>query len=400
MSAIMSTYGRLPVAFASGAGAELYNQRGEIFLDALSGIAVTNLGHCHPNVTRAITEQAETLLHTSNLYRISQQERLATELTQLTGMKKVFFCNSGAEANETAIKVARRHGANQGIKDPKIVVIDGAFHGRTMGALSATGSAAIQEAFKPLLPGFIRIGRNDIEGLENIAKQHRDIVAIHVEPIQGESGIWPMELPFLQRARQLCDENNWLLSFDEVQSGNGRCGALYVFQRLGVIPDVLATAKGLGNGLPIGACMTNARASELLIAGDHGTTYGGNPICCAAASAVINTLSAEQLWDRADSIRGWILDAMHDHLTDVELVKEERGQGLMIGIEPTVPTADIVRMALERRLLLNVAGGNTIRLLPPLVMTEPQAKSVGEGVADILNTLSKTHRHNSLEHQG
>lgn len=390
MSAIMSTYGRLPVAFASGAGAELFDQKGQTFLDALSGIAVTNLGHCHPNVTRAITEQAETLLHTSNLYGISQQERLATELTQLTGMRKVFFCNSGAEANETAIKVARRHGANQGIAEPKIVVVEGAFHGRTMGALSATGSAAIQEAFKPLLPGFIRIGRNDIEGLEKIATQHSDVVAVHLEPIQGESGIWPMELEFLKRARALCDEHNWLLSFDEVQSGNGRCGALYVFQRLGVVPDVLATAKGLGNGLPIGACMTNDRASELLIAGDHGTTYGGNPICCAAASAVVNTLSAEQLWDNADSVRGWILEAMHKQLSDAELVKDERGLGLMIGIEPNVPTADIVRMALDRRLLLNVAGGNTIRLLPPLVMTEAQAQSVGERVADILNELGKT----------
>ena len=395
MSAIMSTYGRLPVAFASGSGAELYDQNGHAFLDALSGIAVTNLGHCHPNVTRAIKEQAETLLHTSNLYGISQQERLATELTQLTGMKKVFFCNSGAEANETAIKVARRHGANQGIKDPKIVVIEGAFHGRTMGALSATGSAAIQEAFKPLLPGFIRIGRNDIEALENIAKNHRDVVAVHLEPIQGESGIWPLNTDFLKRARTLCDEHNWLLSFDEVQSGNGRCGALYVFQRLGVTPDVLATAKGLGNGLPIGACMTNERASELLIAGDHGTTYGGNPICCAAASAVINTLSAEQLWDQADIIRDAILNGLYGELHDETRVKDVRGCGLMIGIEPRTPTADIVRMALDRRILLNVAGGNTIRLLPPLVMDADQAKRVGENVADILNTLGNNPQSNS-----
>lgn len=395
MSAIMSTYGRLPVAFASGSGAELYDQQGHAFLDALSGIAVTNLGHCHPNVTRAIKEQAETLLHTSNLYGISQQERLATELTQLTGMKKVFFCNSGAEANETAIKVARRHGANQGIKDPKIVVIEGAFHGRTMGALSATGSAAIQEAFKPLLPGFIRIGRNDIEALENIAKNHRDVVAVHLEPIQGESGIWPLNTDFLKRARTLCDEHNWLLSFDEVQSGNGRCGALYVFQRLGVTPDVLATAKGLGNGLPIGACMTNERASELLIAGDHGTTYGGNPICCAAASAVINTLSAEQLWDQADIIRDAILNGLYGELHDETRVKDVRGCGLMIGIEPRTPTADIVRMALDRRILLNVAGGNTIRLLPPLVMNADQAKRVGANVADILNTLGNNPQSNS-----
>ena len=285
MSAIMPTYGRLPVTFALGAGAYLTDQKGQQYLDALSGIAVTNLGHTHPSVTRAVIEQAETLLHTSNLYGIAQQERLAGELNQLTGMKRIFFCNSGAEANETAIKMARRHGHNKGIADPKIVVLEGAFHGRTMGALSATGSTAIQAAFKPLLPGFIRIARNDTEALETLSKTRDDIVAIHLEPVQGESGIYPLDKAFLKRARELCDQEDWLLSFDEVQSGNGRCGALYVFQRLGIIPDVLATAKGLGNGLPIGACMARGRASDLLVAGDHGTTYGGNPICCAAASA-------------------------------------------------------------------------------------------------------------------
>ena len=387
MSAIMPTYGRLPVTFASGAGAYLTDQKGQRYLDALSGIAVTNLGHSHPNVTRAVTEQAESLLHTSNLYGIAQQERLATELSQLTGMERIFFCNSGAEANETAIKMARRHGHNKGVANPQIVVLEGAFHGRTMGALSATGSTAIQTAFKPLLPGFIRIARNDIDALHTLAKTRDDIVAIHLEPVQGESGIHPLDHAFLMSARELCDQEDWLLSFDEVQSGNGRCGALYVFQRLGIIPDVLATAKGLGNGLPIGACMARGRASDLLIAGDHGTTYGGNPICCAAASAVINTLSSDQLWNRADLIRSAIFEGLDAEIADGSLIRDRRGVGLMIGIEPTVPTHNLVQMALDRYLLINVAGGNTIRLLPPLVMSMDDARWVGATVAEIVNSL-------------
>lgn len=387
MSAIMPTYGRLPVTFASGAGAYLTDQKGQRYLDALSGIAVTNLGHSHPNVTRAVTEQAESLLHTSNLYGIAQQERLATELSQLTGMERIFFCNSGAEANETAIKMARRHGHNKGVANPQIVVLEGAFHGRTMGALSATGSIAIQTAFKPLLPGFIRIARNDIDALHTLAKTRDDIVAIHLEPVQGESGIHPLDHAFLMSARELCDQEDWLLSFDEVQSGNGRCGALYVFQRLGIIPDVLATAKGLGNGLPIGACMARGRASDLLIAGDHGTTYGGNPICCAAASAVINTLSSDQLWNRADLIRSAIFEGLDAEIADGSLIRDRRGVGLMIGIEPTVPTQNLVQMALDRYLLINVAGGNTIRLLPPLVMSMDDARWVGATVAEIVNSL-------------
>ena len=387
MSAIMPTYGRLPVTFASGAGAYLTDQKGQRYLDALSGIAVTNLGHSHPNVTRAVTEQAESLLHTSNLYGIAQQERLATELSQLTGMERIFFCNSGAEANETAIKMARRHGHNKGVANPQIVVLEGAFHGRTMGALSATGSTAIQTAFKPLLPGFIRIARNDIDALHTLAKTRDDIVAIHLEPVQGESGIHPLDPAFLMSARELCDQEDWLLSFDEVQSGNGRCGALYVFQRLGIIPDVLATAKGLGNGLPIGACMARGRASDLLIAGDHGTTYGGNPICCAAASAVINTLSSDQLWNRADLIRSAIFEGLDAEIADGSLIRDRRGVGLMIGIEPTVPTQNLVQMALDRCLLINVAGGNTIRLLPPLVMSMDDARWVGATVAEIVNSL-------------
>ena len=387
MSSIMPTYGRLPVTFTRGDGAVLFDHQDIPYLDALSGIAVTNLGHSHPEVTKAILEQTQTLVHTSNLYRIAQQERLAAELTALTSMTNVFFCNSGAEANETAIKLARRYGHNNGIQTPQIVVLEGAFHGRTMGALSATGNKAVQTAFAPLLPGFIRIDRDDTEALESLAHQRDDIAAVHIEPIQGESGIRPLSLDFLKSARRICDEQGWLLSFDEVQSGNGRCGALYAFQRLGVTPDVVVTAKGLGNGLPIGACMARGDAAELLVAGDHGTTYGGNPLCCAAASAVINTLSRDQLWDRADSVRNTILEGLHSTLADPSSIREIRGLGLMIGIEPVSRPDNLVAKALEKRLLINVAGGDTIRLLPPLVMSSQQAHEAGTIVGQLINSL-------------
>jgi len=387
MSSIMPTYGRLPVTFTRGEGAVLFDHQDTPYLDALSGIAVTNLGHSHPEVTKAILEQTQTLVHTSNLYRIAQQERLAAELTSLTGMTNVFFCNSGAEANETAIKLARRYGHNNGITSPQIVVLEGAFHGRTMGALSATGNKAVQTAFAPLLPGFIRIDRDDTEALERLAHERDDIAAVHIEPIQGESGIRPLSLDFLQNARRICDEQGWLLSFDEVQSGNGRCGALYAFQRLGVTPDVVVTAKGLGNGLPIGACMAKGDAAKLLVAGDHGTTYGGNPLCCAAASAVINSLSRDQLWDRADIVRNHILEGVHSTLVDSASIREIRGVGLMIGIEPVIRPDNLVTKALEKRLLINVAGGDTIRLLPPLVMSGEQAHETGAIVGQLINSL-------------
>ena len=387
MSSIMPTYGRLPVTFVRGDGAVLFDHQNTPYLDALSGIAVTNLGHSHPEVTKSIFEQTQTLVHTSNLYRIAQQERLAAELTMLTGMSNVFFCNSGAEANETAIKLARRYGHNNGIQSPQIVVLEGAFHGRTMGALSATGNKAVQTAFAPLLPGFIRIDRDDTEALERLSHERHDIAAVHVEPIQGESGIRSLSLDFLQAARRICDEQGWLLSFDEVQSGNGRCGALYAFQRLGITPDVVVTAKGLGNGLPIGACMAKGEAAKLLVAGDHGTTYGGNPLCCAAASAVINSLSRDQLWDRADIVRNHILEGVHSTLADPSSIREIRGLGLMIGIEPAIRPDNLVAAALEKKLLINVAGGDTIRLLPPLVMSGEQAHEAGAIVGQLINSL-------------
>ena len=385
MSTLMPTYGRLPVAFARGDGAVLYDTAGRAFLDGVSGIAVTNLGHCHPAITEACIEQAQTLVHTSNLYHIQAQEQLADQLVVATDFERAFFCNSGAEANETAIKLARLYGHRRGIQNPQIIVLEGAFHGRTMGALSATGNQKIQEGFGPLLSGFIRVPRDDVAALEQ-ATENTDVVAMLIEPVQGEGGVHAISDEFLRSARMLSDRQQCLLMFDEVQTGNGRCGALYAYQRLGVVPDVLVTAKGLGNGFPIGACLARGDAASVLGPGDHGTTYGGNPLCCAAANAVISTLLDDELYARAEPIRAALLSAFQAELDDPARVLDIRGLGLMIGIAPACRTDELVRRGLEAGVLLNIAGGNTIRLLPPLVMTEVQAAELGHAVATLINT--------------
>ena len=384
MSAIMRTYKQLPVAFVRGRGATLYDVQGRPFLDGLSGIAVTNLGHCHPRVTQAIEAQASQLVHTSNLFRIPGQEQLGAELISATEMESVFFCNSGAEANEVAIKLARRYGHDRDIKTPTIVVLDRAFHGRTLGALAATAGEAMRLPFEPMVPGFIRIAPEDIEGLTALEPQ-ANIVAVLIEPVQGEGGVRPLSREYLQALRSLCDRQNWLLMFDEVQTGNGRCGALYAYQRLGVTPDVLITAKGLGNGFPIGACLAKGEAATALQAGDHGTTFGGSPLACAAASAVVNTLADPDLLARADVIREHILQALHGHLANPERVTDIRGLGLMLGIEVAVPAMGLVAAALKQGAVINVTAGNTIRLLPPLVMTNDEANQLGHSVAEIIN---------------
>ena len=384
MSAVMRTYKQLPVAFVRGRGATLWDSQGKPYLDGLSGIAVTNLGHCHPRVTQAIEEQARELVHTSNLFRIPGQEQLGAELIAATAMDTAFFCNSGAEANEVAIKLARRYGHDRHVKTPTIVVLEGAFHGRTLGALAATAGEGMRKPFEPMVPGFIRIARGDIEGLNSLTSQ-KDIVAVLVEPVQGEGGVRPLSREYLGALRSLCDQQNWLLMFDEVQTGNGRCGALYAYQRLGVTPDVLTTAKGLGNGYPIGACLAKGEASSALRAGDHGTTYGGSPLACAAASAVVNTLADPHLLARADVIRDHVLKAFGDHLANPAHVVEIRGLGLMLGIEVSVPATGLVSAALEQGTIINVTSGNTIRLLPPLVMSNDEANQLGHSVAEIIN---------------
>ena len=297
MSALMQTYARLPVTFSHGEGVYLYDTDGRRYLDAISGIAVNGLGHAHPAVTAAIREQADKLVHTSNLYRIEVQEQLAEKLCAVAGMDNCFFGNSGAEANEAAIKLARLYGHQRGVVKPSIVVLEDAFHGRTLATLSATGNRKIQAGFEPLVAGFIRAPRNDIQALQQIAANNPGVVAILAEPIQGEGGVNPLSTEFLQAMQDICREREWLLMLDEVQTGNGRTGHYFAYQGLGITPDVVATAKGLGNGVPIGACLARGKAAQVLGAGHHGSTYGGNPLVCAAALAVVNTIVAEPVLD-------------------------------------------------------------------------------------------------------
>ena len=385
----MPTYGRLPVTFSHGDGAVLYDAEGRPYLDGVSGIAVTNLGHQHPRVTEAITEQAKRLVHTSNLFHIGLQEAVADQLRHITGMENMFFCNSGAEANEAGIKLARRYGHAKGIAAPQMIVLEGAFHGRTLGALSATGNHKIRQGFGPLLEGFLHVQPNDLSAIDRLTAERKDIASIMIEPIMGEGGIRPLDIDYLVGLRERCTQNGWLLIFDEVQTGNGRCGSTYVFEQLGVTPDVLLTAKGLGNGLPIGVCMARGEAALQLGPGDHGSTYGGNPLCCAAAQAVLTTLIEEPVMQQADRIRGALLDALSDQLADPSLVTEIRGRGLMIGIQPNTATDQIVTQGLAKGLLLNIAGGDTIRVLPPLVMSTEQAAELGVGIANILNHIAE-----------
>lgn len=388
MSALMSTYAPLPVSFSHGEGALLFDAKGGEYLDAVSGIAVTNLGHAHPNVTRAINDQAGRLTHCSNLFRIDLQEQAGAALTAVSGMDRVFFCNSGAEANEAAIKLARLHGHQRGSHEPQIIVLEGAFHGRTLAALSATGNAKIQAGFGPLVSGFLRCARNDLAAIERLADKHAGIAAVMLEPVQGESGVHPLDLAYLEAVAALCKRHGWLLIFDEVQSGNGRTGSYFYYQQTNVIPDVVTTAKALGNGVPIGACLAGGKAAEIFEPGHHGSTYGGNPLACAAALAVIQTLQNDELMQRAQSNHRIVLDSFQASLREPATVKELRGVGLMIGIELISPCGELVSMALQKGFLINVTAGNTIRLLPPLVMSDTQAERLGTELAGIVDTFT------------
>lgn len=384
MSALMQTYARLPVTFSRGEGVYLYDTGGRRYLDGISGIGVNALGHAHPEVTEAIAAQAGLLLHTSNLYHVEAQERLADELTAVSGMERAFFGNSGAEANEAAIKLARLSGHLQGVARPAIVVLEDAFHGRTLATLSATGSRKVQAGFEPLVGGFVRAPRNDIEALRQIAANNPDVVAVLVEPIQGEGGIHCLTQEYLQAARSICDHRGWLLMLDEVQSGNGRTGSYFAYQQLGMTPDVVATAKGLGNGVPIGACLARGRAAEVLGAGRHGSTYGGNPLACAAARTVVRVIQRDGLMDRARDMGERICQRVGERLAESGALREIRGRGLMIGIELTIDCGGLVEAALAEGLLINVTAGNTVRLLPPLIIGEAEALALADGVADLV----------------
>ncbi len=385
MSNLMDTYKRLPVAFARGEGAFLEDTDGKRYLDALTGLAVCGLGHAHPNVTRAIAEQASTLTHTSNLYEVPLQASLAAKLCDRSGMDKVFFGNSGAEANEAAIKIARLHGHNQSIEQPTVVVMEGSFHGRTMATLTATGNRKVQAGFEPLLKGFVRAPFGDAEAVALIGRNNPDVTAVLVEPVQGEGGIIIPDDDYLARLRAICDEHNWLLMLDEVQTGNGRTGAYFAYQKAGVLPDVVTTAKGLGNGVPIGACLARGHAANILQPGNHGSTFGGNPLVCAVAHAVIDTLDADNLIERAGELGARIVGGLSEALAGNNAVQDIRGAGLMIAVELAAPCGELVARALEEGLLINVTRDNVVRLLPPLTLSDEEADELVARLARVIN---------------
>jgi acetylornithine aminotransferase len=381
---LMPTYARLPVAFVRGEGVWLWDTAGKRYLDGLSGIAVNGLGHGHPRLIRALTEQAARLIHASNLYRIPEQEQLADLLCGLAGMDNVFFCNSGCEANEAAIKLARLYGHQKGVEQPTVVVMEKAFHGRTIATLSATGSRKVQAGFEPLLSGFVRVPYNDLETLEQVGAHNKHIVAILVEPIQGEGGVNVPDDGYLARLRTLCDRYGWLLMLDEVQSGIGRTGKWFAHQVLGIKPDVMTLAKGLGNGIPIGACLAAGAAAQVFHPGNHGSTFGGNPMACVAAHTTLSVIADERLLENAVRIGDLIRSGLRERLGARTQIKDIRGKGLMIGIELDRACGSLVEAGLDRGLLINVTADTVLRLLPPLIMQPGEARLLVSGVADLV----------------
>jgi acetylornithine/N-succinyldiaminopimelate aminotransferase len=385
MSHLMQTYKRMPVAFARGEGPYLEDTEGKRYFDALTGIAVCGLGHAHPRLAATIAAQASALLHTSNLYEIPEQERLATRLCERSGMERVFFGNSGAEANEAAIKIARITGNQRGIKRPTIIVFDDSFHGRTMATLTATGNRKVHAGFEPLLTGFVRAPFNDIEAIKLIAANNPDVVAVMAEPILGEGGIIIPSDGYLTQLRQVCDDNNWFLMLDEVQTGNARTGRYFAYQHENILPDVVTTAKGLGNGLPIGACLARGAAAEALQPGNHGSTFGGNPLVCAVANAVLDEIDEQQLEQRAAELGDRIQTGLTEALRGNNSVLEVRGKGLMLAIELREACGHLVTEALAAGLLINVTQDSIVRLLPPLILTNEQADDLVVRVAALIN---------------
>jgi len=387
-NSLMSTYARLPVSFEKGLGAYLFDTDGEKYLDALSGIAVCSLGHAHPDIADAIADQARTLIHTSNLYGIPHQEELGQRLCKLSDMDKVFFGNSGAEANEAAIKMARLYGKSQGIETTNIIVASDSFHGRTLATLSATGSRKVQAGFSPLVSGFVRVDYNDIDAIRQAAENNSDIVAILVEPVQGEAGVIVPDRDYLENIRQICDDNNWLMMLDEVQTGMCRTGQWFAFQHTKIKPDVMTLAKALGNGVPIGACLASGKATDIFTPGTHGSTFGGNPLATRAALSVIDIMDKKNIKANAKNMGGYMLDQFQEELKDLDIVANIRGLGLMIGIELKKDCPELVNLALDNHLLINVAAGKTIRLLPPLILEKDQADTIVQTISALIKTLN------------
>ncbi len=385
-SFLMPVYTRQPLSFVRGLGAILWDEDGIEYLDAIAGVAVTNIGHAHPEVARALAEQADLLLHTSNMFGIPWQERLSEQLCALSGMQRGFFCNSGAEANETALKLARLHANSLGISQPQVLVMENSFHGRTFATLAATGNPAVHRGFEPLMPGFVRLPYNDIEALQQAAAATPNIVAVLVEPVQGEGGVRPASPAYLQALRRLCDEYNWLFMVDEVQTGMGRTGAWFGYQHSAVLPDVITLAKGLGNGFPIGACLARGKAATLLAPGSHGSTFGGSPLACRVGCAVIEVMQREQLPGRAARLGERLLQGLRAGLHGAPGIVGIRGQGLMVGIELDRACEELVYRALaQERLLISVTRGRTIRLLPPLICSDAQIDDIVRRLTRLLN---------------
>jgi acetylornithine aminotransferase len=380
----MNTYARLPIEFSKGEGSWLYDTDGNAYLDALAGIAVCSLGHCHPKITQAICAQAATLVHTSNIYHIGRQQELADKLCANSGMENVFFSNSGAEANEAAIKLARLYGNKNGITKPSIIVMDNSFHGRTLATLSATGNRKVHAGFEPLVSGFVRAPYNNVAAIETIAATNKNIVAILVEPVQGEGGVIIPSADYLKKLREICDKNNWLLMVDEIQTGIGRTGSFFAFQQDNILPDVVSSAKALGNGMPIGACLTAKKAANLFQPGNHGSTFGGNPLACHTASTVIDVLLEDDLCKRAKNTGKQLVTDFSKQLDNVAGVKEVRGKGMMIGIELDNDCPELVSKALAAGLVINVTAGNIIRLLPPLNLSNDDAATLVEKLSTVI----------------
>jgi acetylornithine aminotransferase len=384
----MNTYARLPVTFEKGNGVWLWDADGKRYLDALGGIAVCGLGHAHPAVTEAVCQQAAQLVHTSNIYGIAHQQELADKLTALAGMDRVFFSNSGAEANEAAIKIARLFGHARQIEQPTIVVMEGSFHGRTLATLSATGNRKVQAGFEPLVSGFLRVPYNDLDAIAAVAKNNQNVVAVLVEPVQGEGGIQIPDDDYLPGIRALCDEHNWLMMLDEIQTGMGRTGQWFAHQHAtltgNAVPDVMTLAKALGNGVPIGACLARGEAANIFQPGNHGSTYGGNPLVCRVGLSVIETIENTKLCERAAVLGQQMLANFSAQLADVDGVTGIRGKGLMLAIELDRPCAELVSLALAEGLLINVTASNVVRLLPPLVMNDDEASQLVEQLSQLI----------------
>lgn len=385
-SSIMNTYGRMDVVFDRGEGAWLIDDQGNRYLDALSGIAVCGLGHANPAVAETIARQASSLIHTSNLYRIKTQEALADKLVEISGMDNVFVANSGAEANECAIKISRLYGRQKGIDNPTIIVTDAAFHGRTLATLTASGSRKVQAGFEPLMNGFIRAPYNDLEAIRNIAKNNASIVAVFVEPIQGEGGIQVPDPEYLAELRKICDDKDWFLALDEVQTGNARTGKYFAYQHTDVMPDIVTTAKGLGNGIPIGVCLARGKAANVFAPGNHGSTFGGNPFACSVALTVIEQIEQLGLAERATALGERMLEQFRARLSGRNGVKDIRGAGLMIGIELDASCGELAHKALEKGLLINVTGDRVIRLLPPLIISDTEADQIVDMVCSLVES--------------